>query len=367
MAENPDIVVIGGGTGSSTLLSELKYVTPNLASVVNMSDDGGSTGRLRRELGVLPTGDVRQCLVALSESPEMAERFRFRFGRDDVGGQVFGGSVRDTVMETLSLNNLEIYNSPELARFFEENSFEGHSLGNIMLAALEKVRGDFEKAVKSAGCILRITGEVIPVTLKENDLVLEDGKDTITGEYEIGHRHFSTDDVRVRLEPEAEINPKAKKAIEEAEMVVIAPGNLYGSLLPTLLVRGMKQALKSSLAKKVLVTNLVTQPGQTDKWDVISYIQATESYIGKDIIDAVLYNDAPISDGMLQDYALEGESPVEIRPERFSETSAGLYGADLLCRSIHAQDRKDTAIRRTPIRHDGERVAKALMEIYRLQ
>lgn len=321
---NPKIVVLGGGTGSFTLLRRLKEFTPNLTAVVNMSDDGGSTGALRDELGVLPPGDARQCLVALSKSPEVRNLFSYRFAEGQLGG---------------------------------------HTVGNIILSALEKQHGSFAKAVAVASEILRITGKVVPVTLGDHRLVMDDGEEVIRGENTVKDRPIVNDEARVRLEPAATLNPDAYKAIAEADLVVIAPGNLYGSLLPLFVVGGMAEALGSTKAKIVSVTNLVTKPGQTDGWHVVDYVKQLERYIGEGQIDYVLYNNEPISDELLGKYAAANEFPVATEKDRFAEIGAKSIGARFVARDISAQDPADIAIRRTLIRHDARQVGKHLMQI----
>ncbi len=237
--KKPHIALIGGGTGSFTLLNELKKLTPFITAIVNMSDDGGSTGLLRDELGVLPPGDVRQCLVALSDTREVRDLFNYRFDRGALANQ---------------------------------------SLGNVILSGLELKHGSFKKAVEVASSLLHITGKVAPVTLGEHTLVMKDGDEIIRGEYLIGHRPINNPGATVFLEPKAKLNPEARSAIENADLVVIAPGNLYGSLLPALAVDGMDAAFKNSLAKKVVVANLVNKPGQTDNWHVVDYKNAGKLY-----------------------------------------------------------------------------------------
>lgn len=326
ISDQPNIALIGGGTGSFTLLQELKHLTPNISALVNMSDDGGSTGRLRDELGVLPPGDVRQCLVALSDAPEIRDVFGYRFG-EGTGG------------------------------------FQGHSLGNIILSGLELQYGDFAKATKVAGRILGITGQVIPVTLDNHTLMMTDSHETISGEYKIGHRRFNGKDVRLYHEPAAYMNPEAEEALQAADMIVIAPGNLYGSLLPALAVTGMPEAFEDTHAKTVMVTSLVTKPGQTDGWHVVDYVKEVEKYIGEGVIDAVLYNTAVPSPDLLSKYAADGEYPVDCSEERFAEIGATAVGADLLAKDIFQADRKDKAIRRTLIRHDAKRVGEELLHL----
>ena len=318
----PHIALIGGGTGSFTLLQELKDFTPNISAIVNMSDDGGSTGRLRDEHGVLPPGDVRQCLVALSALSEVRDLFSYRF---------------------------------------KEGKLGGHSVGNILLTALEIQHG-FEKAVEIASKMLNVTGEVIPVTTTKHDLVMQDGIETVRGESEIGRRRISSPEARVFLDPPAEASPKAVSAIAKADIVAIAPGNFYGSLLPTLAVDGIADALAESRSRKVMIANLVTKPGQTDGWHVVDYLRNFERYVGSGVIDTVLYNTAHPSDDLLAKYAEDGEFPVDANPSGFDGVEAELIGADLLSGEIAQQHEVD--IKRTLIRHNSRAVGRQLMKLY---
>lgn len=322
--EQMNIALIGGGTGSFTLLQELKHLTPNITAIVNMSDDGGSTGVLRDELGVLPPGDIRQCLVALSDAPEVRDLFAFRF---------------------------------------PNGTFENQSLGNVILSGLELQHGSFEKAVKVASSVLRIVGSVVPVTLKNHTLIMYDGKDIVRGEFKIGHRPIEDPDVYIELDPPADINPEASSAIMEADLIVLAPGNLYGSLLPALAVNGMVEVMAKTKAKKVVISNLVTKPGQTDNWHVVDYVRTIEKYIGLNQIDYVLYNNAPLPEALLNKYGIEGEFPVAIDPDRFIEIKARAYGSALVANEIKQQDPNDTIIKRTLIRHDAKQVARQLLRI----
>ena len=324
--EAPKIAVIGGGTGTFTLLKDLKNFTPNISALVNMSDDGGSSGRLRDEHGVLPPGDVRQCLVALSNTPEVRDLFSFRFG--------------------------------------DEGALKGHSLGNVILAGLELQYKDFNKALKVASSLLNITGEVLPMTLENHSLTMSDGQETVRGEYVIGNRRFTGDNQHVWLEPDVGINPAAQEAIDSADIVTIAPGNLFGSLLPALAVKGVKEAISQTKAQIVVVTNLVTKPGQTDGWHVVDYVNTFERYMGIGSVDTVLFNNQPPNQYLLEKYAADGEYPVGIEDSRFSEISALAIGADLMAGDIWQQDTSDKAISRTLIRHDGIKVSQQLMQIY---
>ena len=320
----PKLVVIGGGTGSFTLLSELKQLTPDITAIVNMSDDGGSTGRLRDELGTLPPGDIRQCLVALSTIPEARELFNIRFD--------------------------------------SKGPLDEHNLGNLILSGLEHHYGDFEKAVEVAAKLLNIVGQVVPVTTTAHTLVLKDGSDTIKGEFAIGHYRMKTNERTLSHEPAVTINPRARQAIMQADMVVIAPGNLYGSLLPALSVSGMGEALQKTKAKVIMVANLVTKPSQTDGWHITTYVTEMERYIGEGTIDTVLYNTKRPERSLLKRYAAEGELPVghTARAFKISQSHTRYVGKHLLAGTIWKRQRGDHSMPRTLIRHDAKRVATEL-------
>lgn len=324
--KGPKIVMIGGGTGSFTLLKELKNYAQDITALVTMADDGGSTGQLRDEYGVLPPGDVRQCLVALSNSTDqMRSLFNYRFG---------------------------------------EGSFEGHSFGNLFLTAVEKMTDDFGEAVRLAGKVLNITGRVVPITLDNTHLVMLDGNHKVMGEYKIGHTIFKGKRrPDFSLQPHAWINPDAKQAIAEADMVVIAPGNFYGSLIPALIVDGVAEALQKTTATVVQVTNLVTKPGQTDGWNVTDYISETERFVGKDVIDYVLYNTEKPTKEMLEKYAADGEYPVNFKLSDFKKTTYKAIGQDLVSNELPELSKNDK-LERTLIRHDADAVARQLMRIY---
>lgn len=318
------IVLLGGGTGSFTLLQALKGLTPEITAIVNMSDDGGSTGQLRDELGVLPPGDIRQCLVALSDNPAVRDLFSFRFGKGGLKGQ---------------------------------------SLGNIILSGLELQYGSFEEAVWVAGELLHITGRVVPVTLDKHTLLAEDGRRTYRGEHIIDGALRLSPTAILRLDPPARLNPLAQAAIQAADAVVIAPGSFYSSLVPILAVSGMAEALAATKAMVVSVANLVNKPLQTDEWHVVDYVKQLERYLGEGAIDAVLYNNQPITPRLLQKYASEGEFPVATELTRFKEIAARPIGARLVSPDIAAQDPADTAIRRTLIRHDANAVCRELKKL----
>ncbi len=325
MKSNPKIVVIGGGTGSFTLLSKLKNYTKNITAIVNMADDGGSTGILRDELGVLPPGDVRQCLVALAEDQsDLRELFNYRFG---------------------------------------EGSLSGHSFGNLFLSALEKTSKDFGEAVEKASKILKITGKVIPVTLTDSHLFIKTSEGIeLKGEQAIAQMNWRTGyRPELSLKPESILNPKAKKAIDEAELVVIAPGHLYGSLAPALLVNDLGSVLDSAKAKKVYICNLVTKPGQTDGFTSLDFAYEIERFANVEFLDYVLYNSQKPSVELIKKYAKDGELPVE--EGESSKKRPKFIAADLISDEIYSQNPNDKLLQRTLIRHDADKVAQEVLEL----
>lgn len=322
------IAVIGGGTGSFTVLTGLKNYTRKIAALVNMADDGGSTGKLRDELGALPPGDIRQCLVALARTPEMRDLFNYRF---------------------------------------ESGSLEGHAFGNLFLSALEKMTGDFGRGVELASEVLNISGVVEPITLSNVQLVMtkHDGQ-RVQGEFKIGHSDFASEKPNFALEPAAILNPRAKEAILRADVVIIAPGNLYGSLAPALIVPGVGEALKNSSAKKLYICNLVTKPGQTDGYGVSDFADEVERLAGTKFLDAVIYNQEKPSKELLERYAKEGELSVEYDEDRLHDNHYQAFGANLLSGEVWQPSSESDPIAgtRTLIRHDHDAVARAVLTAY---
>lgn len=322
------VVVIGGGTGSFTLLRHLKEYTRHITALVNMADDGGSTGILRDELGVLPAGDIRQCLVALSESERTRDLFNYRF---------------------------------------EEGTFAGHAFGNIFMAALEKMTGNFAEAIEEASGVLNIVGKVEPVTLDMVTLVVKDSDGTVTrGQFNIKNQHFLNPRPEVYLEPTPQLNPKATTAIEQADLVVVAPGGLYDSLGPALVVPGLSEALNSTKAKKVYVCNLVTKPGQTDGFTVADFAEEIER-LGRFTLDYVIYSDTPPDDALLERYAKDGEYWVGFDVNELATKHYEAKGYDLVSREFVAPNSGKAdpiAATRTFIRHNSDATARALMKIY---
>ncbi len=323
----PYIVVVGGGTGAPIVLQGLKGLTPNITALVNMSDSGGSTGELRDEFGVLPPGDIRQCLVALSDYPEWKDIANYRFPGD--------------------------------------GPLSGHALGNLILSALElKYKGDFAEAIEKAKELFHVTGRVVPITLDKHTLVMHDGDTKVVGEDKIDRHTIASSKPRISHTPHANINPEAARSIKKADIIVVAPGNPYNSLIPALAVEGAPEAIASSKAKKIMLANLVTKPGQTDGWHVVDYVKTLESYIGDGLFNYVIYNDKPPSSDLVKRYAADGEFPVGIEKERFSEIEAQSIGASLVAGEMGVQNPNDKKIKRTLIRHDPHEVARQIMRIY---
>jgi uncharacterized cofD-like protein len=266
-----NIVTIGGGTGTFTVLAALKQYPVHLTAVVSMADDGGSTGLLRDQYGVLPPGDVRRALVALSESSEtMRDLFNYRFK---------GGGLQE------------------------------HNFGNLFLAALEKVTGSFSSALAEASHILNVSGEVAPVTFDDIRLFaqLTDGK-IIRGEtnIDIPRTPRRAAIKEVWLEPEARMNPGLKRIFKNADLILMGPGDLYTSVVPNLLVPGVKEEIKKSKAKKVFICNLMTKRGETDGFSGEDFLRAMEKRLGKNVLDFVVFNNKRPSERLLKRYRREG-------------------------------------------------------------
>ncbi len=271
-------MTIGGGTGTFMVLSALREYPVHLTAVVSMADDGGSTGLLRDQYGALPPGDVRRALVALSESNQvMRDLFSYRF---------------------------------------ENGGLQGHSFGNLFLTVLEKVTGDFGSAVREAGNILNVNGEVVPVTLDDVRLCarLEDGK-IIRGETNIDiPRDAARAGIKeVWLEPEARLNPSVERVLSAADLIIIGPGDLYTSLIPNLLVKGMPAAIRRSKAKKAYVVNLMTKFGETNGFKAQDFAAEIEKYLGKGVLDDVIFNNKRPPEKILARYRREKAEFVDVK------------------------------------------------------
>jgi len=256
-ARGAKVVAVGGGTGLSTLLRGMKEYSSNLTAIVTVADDGGSSGRLRRELGVLPPGDFRNCITALADvEPLMAELFEYRFS--------------------------------------EGQGLNGHSFGNLFIAAMASVTGNFERAIAESSRVLAVRGRVLPSTLEHVTLCAEvagNGEESrqVEGESQIPRSGLRIQ--RVYLEPGGvRADAQALRAILQADLIVLGPGSLYTSVLPNLLVEEVAQAIRVSPALKVYVCNVAIQPGETDGYDVEDHVRAIEDHVGPGLIDIVVAN-----------------------------------------------------------------------------
>lgn len=316
-----NVVVIGGGTGTFTVLTGLKKYPVNLTAIVAMSDSGGSTGMLRDELGVLPPGDVVRCLIALSSS--------------------------DKLMRTL------------MDYRFESGKLKGHRFGNLLLSALEKVTGGFDKAVEKAGEVLRIRGRVVPATLDQVHLMAHIGKRIIRGEEHVQSARLNGSLKYLWLEPVARANPKALAAIREADVVVIGPGNFYASVLPNLLVRRIPEALRKSKAKKIYVCNLMTKKEHTKGWSVADHVHMLEKYLGGPV-DIVVYNNKKPDPRMLKTYSREGDTLTSWADLPRAHV---LIGGNLMSRE-RVLDKIGTAAKESSlVRHDRAKLASTIAKI----
>jgi uncharacterized cofD-like protein len=294
-----------------------------------MADDGGSTGELRDEMGALPPGDVRQCLVALSDSPKVRELFQYRY---------------------------------------EGGTFGGHSFGNVLLSTLEKITGDFSQAVETASEILRIRGTVIPATLDNIRLKMEwpDKSLVLHGERVIDTEYFQYDPRRAKLSvvPAATANPMAIAAIEQADVIVVAPGDLYTSLGPLLVIDGVGEALAKTKAKVFYVSNLVSKQGQTDGFTVSDHAAEIERFGGSEFLDYVLYNQQAPSEEIARRYEEEGGYVTMADIENLTGQHYEAVGGNFLGPMASAAKGDSLIAHRSLIRHDAKAVAKLILDLY---
>lgn len=304
LGRGPAVTVIGGGHGLSVLLRGIKSSTSNVSAVVTVADDGGSSGRLREELGIIPPGDLRNCLVALADTePLMEKLFQYRFEG--------------------------------------KTALAGHSFGNLFIAAMNEVTGDMETALQESSKVLAVKGRVLPAS-KEHvrlDAIMEDGS-VVEGESQIPEAHKKIR--RVRLHPKkVPAVPSAIEAIETADAIILGPGSLYTSIMPNLLVEGIAKALQRSKAIKIYICNVMTQPGETDGYTASMHAKAILDHAGKGVIDYVLVNSAPVPEEMCKKLGAEAvvvdEDKINalgmglIKADLISETEAGRHDPDKLC------------------------------------
>lgn len=314
----PRIVAIGGGTGLSTMLRGLKTYTENITAVVTVADDGGGSGVLRQELGMLPPGDIRNCLEALANvEPLMSELLHYRF---------------------------------------TEGSLAGQSFGNLFLAAINGISPSFDVAVTRMSQVLAITGRVLPVTTADVQLEAEfENGARVVGESKIFYCK-KREDCRIRrvrlLPPSPAALPSALEAIRHADMILLGPGSLYTSIIPNLLVQGIAEAVRSAECLKVYVANVMTQEGETEDYTLSDHIRALLEHGGRGLFDLCLVNETPIPEEVRARYAQEGA-----RPLLADAADCAALGVELVGYPV-------STVRGGLVRHDPDRLASALMQLH---
>ncbi len=316
LSRGPKIVVVGGGTGLSNLLRGLKQYSSNITAIVTVADDGGSSGRLRREMGVLPPGDIRNCLAALADEEKLlTELFQYRFE---------SGS-----------------------------GLAGHSFGNLFLTVMNEITGDLEQAIEASSKVLAIQGQVLPATPMDVQLwaELSDGR-RIVGESKITEARGRIVHIGC-LPPNPPAVPKAVKAIEEADYIVIGPGSLYTSLIPNLLVPDLVKAIAAQRVPRIYVCNIMTEPGETDGFSVSDHVRAIDTACGAYLFDAVLVQKTMPSDGVIRHYAQAGVGPVLLDRTAILDSGRRIIAANVM------EERDDLTVR-----HQSQRLAQVLLRWY---
>jgi uncharacterized cofD-like protein len=313
----PKIVVVGGGTGLSTLLRGLKEYSSNITAIVTVADDGGSSGRLRREIGVLPPGDIRNCLAALADEEELlTELFQYRFKAGD-------GLV-------------------------------GHSFGNLFLTVMSEITGDLEQAATASSKVLAISGKVLPATLSDVSLwaEMEDGR-LIEGESNIPEAKGRIKNIGcIPANPPA--LPSAVKAIEEAEYIIIGPGSLYTSIVPNLLVPEIRDAIAKADVPRIYICNIMTQPGETEGYSVADHIREIDRISKGKLFDAVLVHRKLPSAVSLERYALENSHPVNLDRHEIAKLNRRIVMANVM--------EEDSV--KGHVRHSSSQLARVLLRWY---
>ena len=315
-----EVLVVGGGTGNHTTLTGLRNEECNLAAVVAMTDSGGSSGRLRDELGQLPPGDIRQCLMALADESPRGNLMRRLFDY----------------------------------RFSSGNGLSGHNFGNLLLTALTEVTGNTITAIEEASQLLGIRGRVLPVTLTHSTLVarLENGGE-LSGESTIDLRRDNLDvgiDY-IRLDPKAYVYPPVLEAIEKADAIILGPGDIYTSVLPNLLVEDVAEAINASKAVKVHICNLMTKPGESDGFKASSFVRLLMDYLGTSTpLDYLVFNSSPFPKRLLLRYAADRQYPVELDLEECGQIVREVVTSPLLASGVY-------------LRHDPISLARTIMGI----
>ncbi|UZQ84404.1 YvcK family protein [Thermoclostridium stercorarium] len=319
LKEGPNVAVIGGGTGISTLLRGLKQFTANISAIITVADDGGGSGMLRRDLGMLPPGDIRNCILALADTePQMEKLLQYRF---------------------------------------QEGDLKGQSFGNLFLAAMTGISESFEAAVRNMSEVLAVTGRVLPVTSENINLIaeLEDGA-VIQGESKIGEHHtFHPGRIKRVYLDKNNVKPleSTLEALDEAEIIVLGPGSLYTSIIPNLLVDHVVERIVKSNAIKIYVSNIMTQPGETEGYTVSDHIDAIYRHSGcEGFIDYCIVNTGRIPDEIYRRYVKEGASIVKLDAGKVRKMGIKVVERDLV------------QINKGYVRHDPVKLAKAVLDIY---
>lgn len=307
------IVAIGGGTGLSTLLHGLKEYTSNLTAIVTVSDDGGSSGRLRKDFGILPPGDIRNCLVALADAePLMGKLFQFRFQE---GGEL-----------------------------------GGHSFGNLFITAMTKVTGDFDAAIKESSKVLAIRGRVVPSTLEKITLMAdhEDGSQTV-GESKIMDAKSPVK--RIHLRPvNIRPTPEAIEAIKKADAIILGPGSLYTSIVPNLLIGRLYQEVLASRAIKIYICNIMTQKGETEDYTASDHLKAIIDHTSPGIVEYCILNTAKVPSSMVEKYKTEDSYPVIPDAENVRRMKCKPIEAHLMSAADY-------------VRHDSDTLSKIIIDL----
>ena len=308
------IVAVGGGTGLSSLLKGLKHFSHNLTAIVTVADDGGSSGRLRTELGVLPPGDIRNCVAALAKEDLLTELFQYRFSAGD--------------------------------------GLKGHSFGNLFLTAMTEITGNFETAIAACSRVLAIKGQVLPATLDDMHLWAElDRGQLVEGESNIAAAKGKIEQIGcIPANPTA--LPATIKAIKSADCIVLGPGSLYTSIIPNLLVPEIRNAIANARVPRIYVCNIMTQPGETDDYTVSDHLKAIERVCGQSLFDLVIVNQQPLSPQALAKYAIEGSYPVTIDRAELDSLGCQVIFADILDEDSNTHC----------IRHNSWKIAKIIAE-----
>ena len=310
------VVVIGGGTGLSTMLRGLKQYTSHITAIVTVGDDGGGSGKLREDLGMLPPGDIRNCILALADTePLMEDLLQYRF---------------------------------------TEGSLKGQCFGNLFLAAMAGISENFEDAVQKMSSVLAVKGKVLPVTLDDMKLVAElENGEIIEGESKIPSEVIvrNTRIKKIAIKPiDAKPLEEAIKAINNADVIIMGPGSLYTSIIPNLLVKGIPEAICKSPAKKVYISNVMTQPGETDGFKVSNHLKVLMDYGVAENIDYVIANNGIIPPDIKEKYAKENAELVVLDYENISNLNVNVIEADLI------------KITKRYVKHNAEELAELIMK-----